>query len=66
MLFPQVGVVIAVTYVQNKPFVKIKDDMALVMRESWFYNLYKVHANNIKPVSSQLKCEIKILTTSKV
>ena len=33
MLFLQVEVVVAVTSVQNKPFVKIKDDMALVMRE---------------------------------
>ena len=33
MLFPQVEVVVAVTSVQNKPFVKIKDDVALVMGE---------------------------------
>ena len=33
MLFLQVEVVVAVTSVQNKPFVKIKDDVALVMGE---------------------------------
>ena len=33
MLCPQVEVVVAVTSAQNKPLVKIKDDVALVMRQ---------------------------------